>query len=139
MLSRPRTDPRCETPRPMAPGDTAPPYPAPSSTRGRSRSAMPSVAVIGGGICGLARIFRVAHADPRLCALALEARDGWTRWARDMGTRRLLGDEGLVSAGPSALAHQAPAMAAAGAPWQPVAAADIPARVPAAAADHPWG
>src|SRR5829696_386089 len=129
---------------------------------------MRSVVVVGGGICGLAaayelarrdvrvlvlertgigadqsaglaRIFRVAHADPRLCALALEAREGWRRWARDLGTQRLLGEEGLVSAGPAARERQAPAMEAAGAPWQPVAAPEIPARVPAAAAGHPWG
>src|SRR5829696_5424062 len=107
---------------------------------------MRSVVVVGGGICGLAaayelarrdvrvlvlertgigadqsaglaRIFRVAHADPRLCALALEAREGWRRWARDLGTQRLLGEEGLVSAGPAARERQAPAMEAAGHPW----------------------
>ena len=88
---------------------------------------------------GLARIFRIAHADPRLCALALEAHAGWARWTEELGTDRLLGDEGLVSAGPAARATQAPAMAAAGAPWEPVAAAEIPARVPAVAPGHPWG
>src|ERR687885_505098 len=43
---------------------------------------------------GLARIFRVAHGDPRLCALALEAGDGWRRWAQQLGADRLLGAEG---------------------------------------------
>jgi glycine/D-amino acid oxidase-like deaminating enzyme len=88
---------------------------------------------------GLARIFRIAHTDPRLCALALEAHAGWGRWAEQLGTARLLGDEGLVSAGPAARTAQAPAMAAAGASWEPVAATELPRRVPAAAADHPWG
>jgi sarcosine oxidase len=48
---------------------------------------------------GLARIFRVAHRDPRLCALALEARAGWRRWERELAAGTLLGDEGLVVAG----------------------------------------
>ena len=87
---------------------------------------------------GLARIFRVAHADARLAALALEAHAGWRAWEERLGAR-LLGDEGLLSAGPRALAHQAPAMAAAGASWRPVAAAELPAHVPSAAPDHPWG
>ena len=88
---------------------------------------------------GLARIFRIAHTDPRLCALALEAHAGWARWTEELGTDRLLGDEGLVSAGPAALTGQAPAMAAAGAGWEALAAADLPRHVPDAAADHPWG
>jgi len=88
---------------------------------------------------GLARIFRVAHADAGLAALALEAHAGWRAWEERLGTRRLLGEEGLVSAGPRALARQAPAMDAAAAPWHPVAAAELPARIPAAAPDHPWG
>jgi sarcosine oxidase len=47
---------------------------------------------------GLARIFRIAHASPRLCALALEARAGWLAWERSLGAGRLLGEEGLVVA-----------------------------------------
>ena len=88
---------------------------------------------------GLARIFRVAHADPRLAALAIESHAGWRRWEAELGSRRLLGDEGLVSAGPRARDRQAPAIEAAGGSWRPVAAAELPALVPAAAPDHPWG
>src|SRR3954451_378278 len=82
------------------------------------------VIVVGGGICGLAaayelqrrgtdvtvldsgadgqslgagRIFRIAHREERLCALALQAREGWRRWGRELGVA-LLGDEGVVVA-----------------------------------------
>ncbi len=88
---------------------------------------------------GLARIFRMAHTDPRLAALALESHAGWRRWEEQLGAGRLLGDEGLVSAGPRALERQAPAIEAAGGRWRPVAAAQLPALVPAAAPEHPWG
>lgn len=47
---------------------------------------------------GLARIFRIAHRDERLRALALEARTGWQRWERELGVH-LLGEEGLVLVG----------------------------------------
>ena len=46
---------------------------------------------------GAGRIFRIAHRDPRLCELALEAREGWRAWEREFGVQ-LLGDEGLVVA-----------------------------------------
>jgi sarcosine oxidase len=47
---------------------------------------------------GLARIFRVAHRDPRLRELALTAREGWRCWEHELGTH-LLGDEGLILVG----------------------------------------
>ena len=47
---------------------------------------------------GLARIFRIAHAEARLCALALEARERWRAWESELGAGRLLGEEGLVVA-----------------------------------------
>src|SRR4051794_31533647 len=112
------------------------------------------VIVVGAGICGLAaayelrkrghdvlvleavgvgaaqsaddgRIFRVAHRDERLCALALEARDGWLRWERELGVH-LLGDEGLVVAN---------GMWADG---EPLDRDEIRARVPLLRADHPY-
>src|SRR3954469_13249795 len=66
---------------------------------------------------GLGRIFRIAHGQARLCALALEARDGWRRWEDELGVR-LLGDERLVVAAPRLAI--APAMSEAGASWSAV-------------------
>jgi sarcosine oxidase len=87
---------------------------------------------------GLARIFRVAHADPRLCALALEAMRGWRRWESELGTGRLLGGEGLVVAGSERAASYRAAMNAAGAPSAPLDRAAVAARLPLLAPDHPW-
>jgi glycine/D-amino acid oxidase-like deaminating enzyme len=82
------------------------------------------VIVVGAGICGLSaayalkqrgvdvlvldsgepgqslgpgRIFRIAHRSERMCELALQAREGWRAWERELGLP-LLGDEGLVVA-----------------------------------------
>jgi sarcosine oxidase len=89
-----------------------------------------SVAVIGAGIVGLAtafallergadvtvyergepgaeqsrgesRIFRHAHDDPRLVALAVEARAAWREWERRFGVELVSGD-GSVLLGPAA-------------------------------------
>jgi sarcosine oxidase len=87
---------------------------------------------------GLARIFRVAHRDARLCALALEAAAGWRRWTAELGCGRLLGDEGFVAAGPAEAATTGAAMGAAGAQWREVDAADISKLVPDTGPDHPW-
>jgi sarcosine oxidase len=86
---------------------------------------------------GLARIFRIAHEDPRLCALALEAREDWLRWERELGAGRLLGDEGLVVAGPHAGGYAA-AMREAGAEAIDLGHDEIAARVPVLRPDHPW-
>src|SRR3954447_12205905 len=107
--------------------------------RQRGVLVLEAAGVGAGQSAGLARIFRIAHADPRLCALALEARQAWLRWAEALGAGRLLGDEGLVSAGPRALDAQAPAMDAAGAAWHAIDAREVAARIGPAAADHPWG
>jgi glycine/D-amino acid oxidase-like deaminating enzyme len=82
---------------------------------------------------GLGRIFRIAHGQARLCALALDARDGWRRWEQDLGAH-LLGDERLVVAAPRPAI--APAMEGAGASWRELSRADIGALLPFS--DPPW-
>lgn len=84
-----------------------------------------------GQSAGLARIFRIAHSDPRLCTLALDAERGWRRWERELGLR-LLGDEGLVAAGPERAQSYAAAMDAAGAASHALDRAAIAERIPLA-------
>jgi glycine/D-amino acid oxidase-like deaminating enzyme len=88
-----------------------------------------------GQSAGLARIFRIAHSDPRLCALALEAEGGWRRWERELGLR-LLGDEGLVAAGAERAESYAAAMETAGARSHPLDRAAITRRIPQL--QSPW-
>jgi glycine/D-amino acid oxidase-like deaminating enzyme len=66
--------------------------------RGARVTVYESAGVGAGQSLGLARIFRIAHASPVLCELALEARAGWRAWEREFGVR-LLGAEGLVVVG----------------------------------------
>jgi len=101
---------------------------------GRRVLVLEAEGVGAGQSAGLARIFRVAHSDPRLCALALEARERWREWEAEFGFR-LLGDEGLVVAGGEA---HAAAMREAGAPFEPLTRDAISARIPLLAPDHPW-
>jgi sarcosine oxidase len=82
----------------------------------------------GAQSAGLGRIFRVAHGQARLCALAVEAAAGWRRWEAELGAGRLLGSEGLVVAQPRP--GIAEAMSEAGARWEPV---DARERLPFAA------
>jgi glycine/D-amino acid oxidase-like deaminating enzyme len=86
---------------------------------------------------GLARIFRIAHGNARLCALALEAREAWRRWERDLGAGRLLGPEGLVVAGATAEPYAA-AMREAGAEVVELDGAAIREQVPPLSPDAPW-
>jgi sarcosine oxidase len=83
---------------------------------------------------GLARIFRIAHRRPALCALALEARAGWQRWEAELGAGRLLGGEGFIAAGPRE--DTAAAMEQAGAVFCWLDRREIAARIPFVAA--PW-
>ena len=102
-------------------------------SRARSSVLVLEAEGVGAGqSAGLARIFRIAHTDPGLCALALEARERWLGWERELGLH-LLGDEGLVVAGGDA---HAAAMDAAGAAWEPLSREEIRARLPGARV--PW-
>lgn len=83
---------------------------------------------------GLARIFRIAHRRPGLCALAIQARAGWQRWETELGAGRLLGSEGFIAAG--ACEDTAAAMAKAGATFSWLDRSAIAARIPFVAA--PW-
>jgi glycine/D-amino acid oxidase-like deaminating enzyme len=113
--------------------------------RGARVTVYESVGVGAGQSVGLARIFRIAHASPVLCELALEARAGWRAWEREFGVG-LLGAEGLVVVGDDGRERRvsramgdnvdtrerggsrADAMRAAGAPVEAVA--DVRARLP---------
>jgi glycine/D-amino acid oxidase-like deaminating enzyme len=97
--------------------------------RGADVVVYASGGVGGGQSLGLARIFRIAHASPELCALALEAREGWQAWEREFGVH-LLGDEGLVVVGDT---DRAEAMRTAGAPVERLE------RVPFEFLDYDWG
>jgi sarcosine oxidase len=106
--------------------------------RGRRVLVLEAVGVGAAQSAGLGRIFRIAHRDPRLCALALEARAGWRRWEAELGAGRLLGDEGLVVAGKErAEAHEA-AMRAAGARPVPLTRREIAERIPLLRDPAPW-
>jgi glycine/D-amino acid oxidase-like deaminating enzyme len=82
--------------------------------RGASVVVYESERAGAGQSVGLARIFRIAHAQPRLCALALEARERWQAWEREFGLH-LLGDEGLVVVGDEAAAGASGAAGTSGA------------------------
>jgi glycine/D-amino acid oxidase-like deaminating enzyme len=94
--------------------------------RGHRALVLEAEDVGAGQSAGLARIFRIAHRDPALCALALEARERWREWERALGTE-LLGDEGLVVIGGE---EQAEAMREAGAPVEALTRSEIEARLP---------
>lgn len=87
---------------------------------------------------GLARIFRIAHMTPRLAELAIVAQDGWRRWEDELGAGRLVGEEGLVLAGPESADRRAEALDAVGAACESLDAAAIAARVPIVGPEHPW-
>jgi glycine/D-amino acid oxidase-like deaminating enzyme len=83
---------------------------------------------------GLARIFRIAHRRAALCELAIRARSGWQRWEAELGTGRLLGDEGFIAA--AAGEETTAAMAVAGAQFHLLGRSEITERIPFLAA--PW-
>ena len=53
--------------------------------RGEDVLVLEAEGVAAGQSTGPGRIFRVAHRDERLCALALQARDAWQRSASSGG------------------------------------------------------
>jgi sarcosine oxidase len=77
---------------------------------------------------GSSRIFRLAHRDPELVRLAVDARAGFDRWAERSG-RPMLVPSGCVVSGPDVPAW-AGAMRAAGAPFETPDTADL-LRLPA--------
>src|SRR6185295_12838567 len=76
---------------------------------------------------GRGRIFRTAHGQARLCALALEAREGWRRWEDELSVR-LLGQEQMVVAAPRPAIG--PAMSEAGAAWRTLSRDEIAVLIP---------
>ena len=104
------------------------------SRRGERAIVLERGEPFAGQSAGLARIFRIAHRRPALCALALEARAGWQRWQAELGAGRLLGCEGFIAAGPRE--DTAAAMEAAGAAFSWLDRREIAARIPFAA--PPW-
>lgn len=107
------------------------------SRRGESAIVIERGAPFAEQSAGLARIFRIAHRRPQLCALALRARAGWQRWEAELGAGRLLGSEGFVAAG--APEDVAAAMTTAGAQYSWLDRAAIAARIPFLAAPWPSG
>ena len=105
-------------------------------TRRRHRVLVLDAEGVGAGqSSGLARIFRIAHGDPWMCSLALEAHKRWLVWEVELGAGRLLGEEGLVFVGGE---PQAAAMRAAEAPVSELNREEIGARIPLLAPEHPW-
>jgi glycine/D-amino acid oxidase-like deaminating enzyme len=74
----------------------------------------------GGQSRGESRIFRHAHDDPRLVALAVEARAAWREWEQRFGVELVSGD-GSVLLGP-ATERRAELMRAAGVPIRELSA-----------------
>jgi sarcosine oxidase len=68
--------------------------------RGASVTVYERGAPGGGQSGGESRIFRHAHDDARLVALACEAREGWRAWERAFGVE-LLAADGVVALGPA--------------------------------------
>jgi sarcosine oxidase len=67
--------------------------------QGLSVTVYESGPVGGGQSAGQARIFRHAHDDPRLVAMAAASREIWREWEADFGTE-LVSSDGAVALGP---------------------------------------
>jgi len=83
---------------------------------------------------GESRIFRHAHADPRLVALACEARAVWRDWEERFG-RELLSRDGVVAIGPDSERRLAVLWAVGGVRARPIEGSELAERLPLLA---PW-
>ena len=91
--------------------------------------------LMGERSAGSSRIFRLAHTDPELVRLAGTARDGFARWAAEVG-RPMVDLSGCVISG--ADAHErGTAMEAVGAPYEWGDGLAVAARLPAAVTPSP--
>jgi sarcosine oxidase len=86
---------------------------------------------------GESRIFRHAHADPRLVAFACESRAVWREWEDAFG-RELLSHDGVIAFGPR-VAGRLDAMRAAGVRVREVDAAEARAVMPLLGSAGPLG
>ncbi len=86
-------------------------------------------AIAGAQSKGTTRIFRCAHADPEMVALALRARKAWRAW-EDRFRRRLIGDEGLILTGEEIVQTWALAMQTAGAAHREITSKESRERLP---------
>lgn len=122
---------------------------------------VPEVAVVGAGVVGLStayallergvevrvyeqgapgngqsggesRIFRHAHADPRLVADTVRSRAAYDDWSEQLGVR-LVADDGAVALGPD-VDDQLPVLRDAGVPARRIEADELAARLPLLAA-----
>ncbi len=84
---------------------------------------------------GESRIFRHAHDDPRLVALACRARQAWREWEERFGVELVSGD-GVLALGP-AVARHLPLLREAGVRARAAGAAEIAERLPLLAPDPP--
>jgi sarcosine oxidase len=88
----------------------------------------------GGQSGGEARIFRHAHEDPRMVALACEARTAWRDWEEHFG-EELLSRDGVVALGPAADRRLAVMQEAGGVRARPIEPDELAERLPLLA---PW-
>jgi len=86
-----------------------------------------------GQSAGQSRLFRHAHDDPRLVALAVEGRELWRTWERDFGTELVSGDGG-VALGPAVPDRLKMLSAFPDLPVRPIDADELAERLPLLAA-----
>ncbi len=78
---------------------------------------------------GASRIFRHAHADPRLIAAARSARALWRDWGEQLGLETV-SDDGAVAIGAAVPARLAALAEEGGVPARPIDAAELARRLP---------